>query len=238
MSTRFRLFFSFACAVLAMLICLNYGEHVHAEADRVRTETLARYGGEVVTLVVTSAPLEPGDVATPSNVTTCEWLADLAPDGALTSLDDVLGREVGNAAPKGVPLTEVTFRGASMMAEVPAGKVAVTVPVTDKLGIAHDVAQGATLAAYVVTNEGTHLVSGSMTVLAVPSSTSFGSSGQITLAVLPEDVPAILSASASSDLRLVMPGAGVEGDEALLDVASPEVIEEEVGSAEVEEATS
>ena len=101
MSVRFRVIFATACAVLAMIVCLNYSQHVQAEADRARSEVLARYGGEVVTLVVSSAALEPGDVASQSNVTTREWLVDLAPEGALTSLDDVLGKEVGNAAPKG-----------------------------------------------------------------------------------------------------------------------------------------
>ena len=118
MSVRFRVLFSTACAVLAVMVCLNYAQHVQAEADRARSEVLARYGGEVVTLVVSSAALEPGDIATQSNVTTREWLVDLAPEGALTSLDEVLGKEVGNAAPKGVPLTDVTFRVASAMAEV------------------------------------------------------------------------------------------------------------------------
>ena len=153
MSVRFRVLFSTACAVLAVMVCLNYAQHVQAEADRARSEVLARYGGEVVTLVVSSAALEPGDIATQSNVTTREWLVDLAPEGALTSLDEVLGKEVGNAAPKGVPLTDVTFRDASTMAEVPAGRVAVTVPVTDRLGVPRDISQGATLAAYEVSGE-------------------------------------------------------------------------------------
>ncbi len=225
MSVRFRVIFATACAVLAMIVCLNYSQHVQAEADRARSEVLARYGGEVVTLVVSSAALEPGDVASQSNVTTREWLVDLAPEGALTNLDDVLGKEVGNAAPKGIPLTDVTFRDGSSMAEVPAGRVAVTVPVTDRLGVPRDVSQGATLAAYEVSSEGTTLICASMTVLAAPAQTNLGSTPQLTLAVLPEDVPAILSASASTDLRLVMPGSSAAQDEeALGGPAAPEEI--------------
>lgn len=230
MSMRFRVLFSTACAVLAVIVCLNYSQHVQQEADRARSEVLARYGGEVVTLVVSSAALEPGDIATQSNVTTREWLVDLAPEGALTSLDEVLGKEVGNAAPKGVPLTSVTFRDGSTMAEVPEGRVAVTVPVTDRLGVPRDVSQGATLAAYEVTKEGTDLICASMTVLAAPAQTSLGTTPQLTLAVLPEDVPAILSASASSDLRLVMPGSSVSEDEKSLEgPAAPEEVKEDEG---------
>ena len=54
MSVRFRVIFATACAVLAMIVCLNYSQHVQAEADRARSEVLARYGGEVVTLVARS----------------------------------------------------------------------------------------------------------------------------------------------------------------------------------------
>jgi pilus assembly protein CpaB len=112
------------------------------------------------------------------------------------------------------------------MADVPEGRVAVTVPVTDKLGIAHDVAQGSTLAAYTVTSEGTKLISASMTVLAVPTTGALGTTGQITVAVLPDEVPAVLSASASNDLRFVMPGDGVAQDEDQLRAdAAPEQIE-------------
>lgn len=227
MSGRFRMVFSMACAVLAVLLCVNYANHVQEQAERQRSEMLERYGGEVVTLVVSSAALEPGDMATPSNVTTREWLAALAPEGALTDLNDVLGKEVGNAAPQGVPLTEVTFRTSSAMADVPTGRVAVTVPVTDKLGIAHDVAQGSTLAAYTVTSEGTSLISSSMTVLAVPTTGAYGATGQITVAVLPDEVPAVLSASASNDLRFVMPGDGVGQDEDQLRAdAAPELLDQ------------
>ena len=237
MSARFRMLFAGACAVLSILLCLNYGTYVQGEADRVRSETLARYGGEVVTLVVSATPLEPGDVATATNVTTREWLADLAPEGALTNLDDVIGREVGNAAPRGVPLTDVTFRDASTMAEVPEGRVAVTLPVTDKLGVAHDLSQGATLTAYAITSEGARLISSSMTVLAVPVSTALGSSGQLTVAVAPEDVPAVLSASASGDLRIVMPGAGVLGGEEGADPAAPAKVTEEEPAEETRAAS-
>lgn len=225
MSGRFRLLFSFACAVVAVLVCINYATRVQEEAERARSELLARYGGEVVTLVVSTHALEPGDVATQSNVTAREWLVDLAPEGALTSLDQVLGREVGTATPAGVPLTEVAFRNAATMAEVPAGRVAVTVPVTERLGIPRDVALGATLAAYEVTNEGTQLISASMTVLAAPAQVAMGSTAQLTIAVLPEDVPRILAASASSDLRLVMPGADVaEEDGSLEGQGAPEEV--------------
>lgn len=206
MTRRVRIALSTACAVLSVALFAAYANHVRGEADRVRLEALERYGGEVVTLAVARVALEPGDVVTSSNVTMSEWLIDLAPEGAVTSFDEVVGREVGVPLSKGAPLTEVTFRSASEMAEVPAGCVAVTIPITDKLGVPRTVATGATLAAYEVTAEGSSLISGNMCVLASPGAVNSMTAGlQLTVAVPADDVERVLTAAATSDLRLVMP---------------------------------
>lgn len=228
MSLRFRVVLSSACALLAVMACLAYASGVREEAERVRAEVLERYGGEVVTLVVASTRLEPGDVVSQSNVSTREWVADLAPEGAVVSLADVLGREVGVATEKGAPLTQLTFRSSSDLADVPDGHVALSIPLTDKLGVPRGIGQGATLVAYAVTNEGTRLVSGEMTVLAAPVATALGSGGQLTLSLLPDDVAAVLTASASGDLRLVMPA----GEATVVETQPPASLEDVAGQVD------
>ena len=228
MSLRFRVVLSSACALLAVMACLAYASGVREEAERVRAEVLERYGGEVVTLVVASTRLEPGDVVSQSNVSTREWVADLAPEGAVVSLADVLGREVGVATEKGAPLTQLTFRSSSDLADVPDGHVALSIPLTDKLGVPRGIGQGATLVAYAVTNEGTRLVSGEMTVLAAPVATALGSGGQLTLSLLPDDVAAVLTASASGDLRLVMPA----GEATVVETQPPASVEDVAGQVD------
>ena len=94
MSRRFRLVLAGAFALLGVVSCLAYADSVRAEAQRVRSDALARFGGEVAHLVVAEHALEAGDVVSESTVSVREWVADLAPEGALTSPDDVLGREV------------------------------------------------------------------------------------------------------------------------------------------------
>jgi pilus assembly protein CpaB len=210
------------------MACLAYASGVREEAERVRAEVLERYGGEVVTLVVASTRLEPGDVVSQSNVCTREWVADLAPEGAVVSLADVLGREVGVATEKGAPLTQLTFRSSSDLADVPDGHVALSIPLTDKLGVPRGIGQGATLVAYAVTNEGTRLVSGEMTVLAAPVATALGSGGQLTLSLLPDDVAAVLTASASGDLRLVMPA----GEATVVETQPPASVEDVAGQVD------
>ena len=54
MSLRFRVVFALSCAVLTLLAFTSYAGQVRAEAEKVRSDAIARYGGEVVSLVVTN----------------------------------------------------------------------------------------------------------------------------------------------------------------------------------------
>ena len=231
MSLRFRLVFASACAALVALVFLSYGDHVRAEAEQVRSDAIKRYGGEVVELVVANEALEPGDVVTESDVSTREWIADLAPEDALTDLDDVVGRQVTVPVGKNAPVTELAFRDESEMADVPAGHVAVTVPVTDKLGISRSVAQGTSVVAYEVTDEGTRLIGDGMEVLSTPSQgTSVASGAQVVIAVPSDDVTSVLDASANGDLRLVLPAEDV--DTSSSEAAAPEEVGDDASSSD------
>ena len=63
MTLRFRLIFATACAVLAIMLGAAYSDKVKADVERQRSDAIARYGGEVVGVVVTKDGLRPGDVA-------------------------------------------------------------------------------------------------------------------------------------------------------------------------------
>lgn len=221
MSTRFRIVLSLAFAVLGALSCLVYADSVRQEAERVRSDAIKRFGGEVTQLIVASQTLEAGEVVTERNVRLRDWVADLAPADALVSLDDVIGREVRVPVSEGAPLTELTFRDESALSEVPSGHVAVSVPVTDRLGISRGVTRGARICAYAVGEGGPRLIATDIEVLSeLGSTTGIVASQQITIAVLPDDVTAVLGASASGDLRLVIPATDVESG--MGDVAADE----------------
>ena len=211
MSTRFRIVLSAAFALLGVVSCLAYAETVRQEAERVRSDAIERFGGEVAQLVVATQTLEAGEVITERNVRVRDWVSDLAPVGALVNLDDAIGREVRVPIAEGAPLTELNFRDESALSEVPSGHVAVSVPVTDKLGISRGVTRGAHVSAYAVSGEGPRLIASDIEVLSeLASSTGIVASQQITIAVLPGDVSEVLGASASGDLRLVIPADDVE----------------------------
>lgn len=221
MSLRFRLVFAGACAILAALLCVLCARQAREGAERERNEALARYGGETVGLVVATDGLEPGDVVAASNVTERDWLSDLAPADAVTSLDEVMGKSVTVPVAAGAPLTSLNFREEAPMAEIPAGHVAVSVPVTDKLGLAANVSVGSRVIAYQAAEGASELLCDDMSVLAVPASDKQAMrAGSVTVAVPPDSVSRILSASATGDLRLVLPADDVKGGSAA-DVAAP-----------------
>lgn len=212
MSTRFRILLSAAFALLGVVSCLAYANSVRDEAQRVRADAIARFGGEVAHLVVAEQALEVGDVVSERNVRLRDWVSDLAPSGAIVSLEDVVGREVRVPVAEGAPLTELNFRDEATLAEVPAGHVAVSVPVSDKLGISRGVTRGAHVSAYVVSQDGAQLIASDIEVLSeLGASSGIVASQQVTIAVLPDDVSEVLGASATGDLRLVMPASDVQG---------------------------
>ena len=206
MRRRFRLVVSGACALAAALVCGLYGQHVRDEAERVRTEALERYGGEVVSLLVAPDGLEAGEVVDGRNVVERDWLADLAPEGAVVGIDSVIGEEVTVPAAAGAPLTNLNFRDSEDAIDVPSGRVALSIPVTEDLGLPRSAEVGSALSAYEVTDEGVRLIAGSVEVIETPADTGgLVAAGELTVAVAPEGVASILSASATGSLRLALP---------------------------------
>ena len=211
MSGRFRFVLSAACALLGVVSCLAYADTVRSEAERVRSDALERFGGEVARLAVADSALEAGDIVSETNVSMRDWLADLAPEDAIQDLDEVVGRELSVPVAKGAPLTELNFRDSVALSEVPAGHVAVSVPVNDKLGLARGVTRGAHVSAYVVDDGKARLIATDVEVLSeLGSGQGIITIQQITIAVLPDNVTEVLAASAAGTLRLVIPAHDVK----------------------------
>ena len=236
MSARFRIIFSAAFALLGVVSCLAYADTVRQEAERVRSDAIERFGGEVASLVVATQAIEVGETITERNVRMRDWVADLAPVGAMVSVDDVLGREVSVPVAEGAPLTELNFRDGMALSEVPAGHVAVSVPVTDKLGISRSVTRGMRVSAYAVSGDETRLIATDVEVLSeLASSLGAVTSQQVAIAVLPTDVSEVLAASASGNLRLVIPADDVEVTD--VDAGATDAPPEEVDPSELEDSS-
>lgn len=234
MTRRFRLALSGAFAALTAVLCVLYVQEVRADAERQRAEALERFGGETVRLVVATRGIEAGETLTPQCVAERDWVADLAPAGAFTVLDDAVDRKVTVPVAEGAPLTELNFRDEAEMPEVPTGYMAVQIPMGEKLGLPEAVAAGTRLVAYRVADEGTRLISGDVKVLVgVSAGATYASRGSVSLAVSPDDVADILAASAEGSLRLVVPAIDVEGDPVS---TAPTQVGAEEPAAEADEA--
>ncbi len=207
---RTRIVLSVACAVVAMVVCFAYTEHVRDEAERLQTEAMRRYGGEVVSLVVANRNIEMGEVVGMADVQTRDWLSSLAPEGALTSLDDVVGKEVSVPICSGAPLVGLNFREPENALDIPSGHVAVSVPITEKLGVTSGIAIGTHVVTYRTTEGSAELIGGDATVLSVPGGSPSIANASMTIAIEAKDVPAVLAASASGDLRIVCPADDVK----------------------------
>ena len=223
MDRRIRLGMAVACAALAALACGTYAHGVRESAAQVRAEALATWGGETVRVLVATRALEVGEEAGTGNAELRDWLVDLVPEGALTSASSAEGRALSAPVPKGGVFTETCYRTGDEAVPVPAGRVAVTLTLTDKLGVTADVAPGTAVVAYATSGEQARLVSASAQVLAVRPREGGASAATLTLAVPPEDVTALLSASVREGLRLVRPADDVT---AIPDGATPEEAEE------------
>lgn len=211
MRKKSRVVLSVACGAFAVALSVAYADAAKGEAEAARAEALERYGGEVTSLVVARTGLSAGDVVSQADVEVREWLSDLAPEGALGSIDDVVGYRLTSAVAAGSPLSEVDFAALVGTLEVPEGRVAVSVHLSDKTGVTGPLAAGSRLLAYEVGESGPALISGDVTVVGtgVQSSVQTSSASTLTLAVEPDDVTRVLMAAADGTLRLAVPAEGV-----------------------------
>ena len=210
MSRRFRYILSGACALLAILCCVAYGNQIRAEAEQSRAEAIERYGGEVVNLVVASRPIEVGDTISSSNTQTKNWISDLAPEGSITDIDEVMGKQVTVSLSAGAPLTRLNFRISDASVTIPKGLVGISVSHGEKTGLVGRISAGSTLAAYEMTEQGIRLLSGEVALLSDAEGGAYISGTPLVLGVLPKDMARILSAEAKGTLRLVVPGDEVD----------------------------
>lgn len=243
MSRKVRLALSGACALLAVVCCLAYGQQTRSQAEHERAEAIARYGGEVTRVVVASRALEAGDVINWQNATEKDWVADLVPTGALTSLDDAMGRTVTEPAAAGAALCAVNFRDAEGSSEAPEGYVTVSLAASEKLGLPDTAKVGTRLAAYRVVDSTARLVTADLQVLAVSGETSaLGARGTVCLAARANDVPELLVAGSEGSLRLVVPATKTpeekDADDSKADTstATPTKVEAEKGDKKTGDA--
>lgn len=205
-----------ACALVAMLAVFGYTASIKSEAATQRAAAIERYGGQTATVVVATADIPVGHVVDSSNTAVREWLVDLLPAGEVaTSAEQVEGKLAQTDMRENEPvLLERVGNGVSRIS-VPEGLAAVTVSADDVLAVGGAIKAGSFVDVYVETTKGTVEQLGSRILVLETSSASADEQEQIawvTLAVTPESVSELISASTKGTIHFSLPSSTGEDE--------------------------
>lgn len=247
MRVRKRKLIGVAAGIAAAVLMGVYASSVSATAARERTAALARYGGEQAEVCVAVRELAAGEVIEKSDVELRPWLADLIPEGAAASVDEVVGQRVAYPVAANEPVVIARLSEHSQELAVPEGLVAVSVPADEVMAVGGSIANGSTVDVYTTGSVGTTLLLPSVLVLetsadagaqvgaSLGSARSRSALSWVTLAVSPSSVEQLVAASRQGNLYFTLPGesassatgskttgqAGVDGDSHWNPAATP-----------------
>ncbi len=223
MRRRRRVLTSIICALLCAGCFYMQARHIRAEYDMARADLIAKFGSDVVEVVVAKEPLEVGDVVDSKNCEMVSWVSALVPKDVIVSLSDIEGNVVQYPHPQGAPLTQLTFRKADDQMEVPSGYVALSLTGIDKLGIQATLKLGALLAAYEVKDKRVSLLTTNLKVISCSEKQK-----SCLVAALPSEVPRILEVMDRGAMRIVMPASDVDDLPGAPASIAPQSVEAEV----------
>lgn len=212
-------------AIAATLLMIAYAASVTAGARHEREQALARFGGEQIEVCVATRQIAAGETVESSDVEMRSWLVDLVPDGAATSMDQVVGQRASYPIARNEPVVVARVTAHDAELEVPQGLVAVTVPSDEVTAVGGSVLPGSCVDVYTTGSTGTSLLASQVLVLETSATVagegsslsggfSRGSVSWVTLAVDPSLVEQLVAVSRTGGLYLVLPGDPVPEDKA------------------------
>ena len=200
-----------ACGLVCAACVMAFMVHVRGEADAARSEALARFGGEQVEACVATRDIVAGERVDFSAVETKLWVADLLPDYAVRSSSDIVGKTATSDVFKGEVFVQGRFEAGHDAIEVPKGKQAVSVPARAVQAVGGAIRPGMSVDIYSSGDSTTAVLEQNVSVLDTSMGSSgvlaSGENGWITLAVDPERVQELISASNRTTLYFTLPGA-------------------------------
>ena len=203
-----------ACGVLCAACVAVFLWSVQGEADAARAEALARYGGEQVEVCIATRDVAAGERLDASAIEAKLWVADLLPEGAVSNAALVVGRTVTTSIFKGEVIVEKRFQEGQGTFDIPQGMQAVSVPTKAVQAVGGAIRPGMSVDVYSSGSSGTVALAHGVIVLATSMAESgslvSNDTGWITLAVVPERVEEVISASGKTSLYFVLPGEDLE----------------------------
>lgn len=201
-----------ACGLLCAAAVFLYTQGVKADADEARVEALERYGGEQIEVCVALRDIAIGEKIDSTNTATKLWVADLLPTDAIKSFSDASGKEVTSPIFTGEVLCEKRFTNTEKTWEVPEGLCVLSVPAKDVQTVGGSLVSGMKVDVY-ATGTSTDLLAAEVLVITTNTDgdESAGSSvSWVTLALDPETVQEVISASQKMELYFVLPSGSEE----------------------------
>lgn len=210
MKRRGMIAISLICGALCAGSVLVYAHGVETDAQAARDEALARYGGEQAEVCVATRDIAPGEVLDASNTEQRQWLVDLLPSGAVSSLSEVEGMPAASSIVSGEVVTQTRLEAASSDMRVPAGTSALSVEVDSAQAVGGALQVDARVDVYATGQSGAQLVVAGARVLAQGAQSS--SRMWVTLAVPPDRVQELVTAADTSSLYLALPSDAASGE--------------------------
>lgn len=203
-----------ACALACALCVFGYTQSVQGEADRVRAEALAKYGGDQVEVCVALCDIPAGETLSASLIETKMWLVSMLPDGAVTDAKQVIGKQVTSPIMAGEVVSTKRFGALSSSFEIPSDMVAVSVSTKEVQAVGGALKPGLSVDIYSAAASGVTLIAQGVSVLATSAFDGDGTeSGAalswVALAVQPSAVAELIAAEQRTDLYFVLPGQDV-----------------------------
>ena len=200
------------CAICVFL----YTQTVRTSAEASRMEAMSRYGGEQIEVCVAKRDIAAGETVDSSCFEIKMWLADLLPQNAARTGNEVLGKQATSSILSGEVISTKRFQDLAVSLEVPAGLSAVSVPAKDVSAVGGALKAGMHIDVYATGNTSTTLIAHNVLLLATSSSFNENSSSSsvtwVTLAVSPDKVQELVAASQTTTLYFVLPSEDMKQD--------------------------
>ncbi|MDO4442836.1 MAG: Flp pilus assembly protein CpaB [Slackia sp.] len=214
MRRRVHLAVGILCGVVCVAGILAYTSDLESDLDRERAEALARYGGEQVEILVATDDVAVGDTLDSTNSEKRLWLSELIPEGAVSDGDEVASLPATSPIYAGEVVLKHRFDEHETVAlQVPDGKCAVSVPAKAVSTVGGSIAPGSYVDVYSSSGSATDLLASRVLVLSTSTTIEEESEKKsevtwVTLAVGPDAVEELITASQKSELYFVLPADG------------------------------
>ena len=213
MTRRNLMIASVACGIACALCLFMYGRSLEESYACSGDAVPGLPDGDRVQVCVAIRDIEPGEKIDESNTAVRPWVSGMLPEGAVSSLDELEDPVANAVLYAGEPVVKARAGAAeSVTLEVPAGLVAVSIPVKSVAAVGGSAKPGIRVDVYATNQTATDALARNVLVLASSGEEASGRSsaeGWVTVAVPPSFVKELIAASQRAELYLAISNGAI-----------------------------